>query len=43
VIRRDEDRLTVLFRDGGYRELLLAAVLEDGILRQTGGRPGTAG
>jgi len=35
VIRREEDRLTVLFRDGGYRELLLAAVLEEGLLRET--------
>ena len=34
VIRRDQDRLTVLFRDGGYRELLLSAVLEEGLMRE---------
>ncbi|MGN9781658.1 RecQ family ATP-dependent DNA helicase [Nonomuraea sp. ZG12] len=35
VIRREQDRLTVLFRDGGYRELLLSAVLEEGLMRET--------
>jgi ATP-dependent DNA helicase RecQ len=34
VIRRERDRLTVLFRDGGYRELLLSAVLEEGLMRE---------
>ncbi|MET7465803.1 RecQ family ATP-dependent DNA helicase [Nonomuraea sp. NPDC005501] len=36
VIRRDEDRLTVLFEEAGYRELLLDAVVDQGILRETG-------
>ncbi|GAA4516018.1 MULTISPECIES: RecQ family ATP-dependent DNA helicase [Nonomuraea] len=36
VIRREEDRLTVLFHEGGYRELLLSAVTEEGLLREAG-------
>ncbi|WP_101786584.1 RecQ family ATP-dependent DNA helicase [Nonomuraea indica] len=36
VIRRDEDRLTVLFETGGYRELLLDAVLDQQLLRERG-------
>ncbi|MEV0199784.1 RecQ family zinc-binding domain-containing protein, partial [Nonomuraea sp. NPDC050691] len=36
VIRRDEDRLTVLFEEAGYRELLLETVVDHHILRETG-------
>ncbi|MEO3807597.1 RecQ family ATP-dependent DNA helicase [Sphaerisporangium sp. B11E5] len=36
VIRRDTDRLTVLFQQAGYRELLLETVLEQRLLRETG-------
>ncbi|NUW36960.1 ATP-dependent DNA helicase RecQ [Nonomuraea sp. SMC257] len=36
VIRRDEDRLTVLFEDAGYRELLLETVVDQHILREPG-------
>ncbi|MDA0633504.1 RecQ family ATP-dependent DNA helicase [Nonomuraea sp. CA-218870] len=36
VIRRDEDRLTVLFHENGYRELLLEAVVREGLLREAG-------
>ncbi|GAA2298086.1 RecQ family ATP-dependent DNA helicase [Nonomuraea roseoviolacea subsp. roseoviolacea] len=38
VIRRDEDRLTVLFEEAGYRELLLETVVDQRILRETGSR-----
>ncbi|GAA1517815.1 RecQ family ATP-dependent DNA helicase [Sphaerisporangium rubeum] len=41
VIRRDDDRLIVLFEEAGYRELLLEAVLEHDLLRETG--PGSTG
>ncbi|MFD0657554.1 RecQ family zinc-binding domain-containing protein [Thermocatellispora tengchongensis] len=37
VIRRDPDRLTVLFDTAGYRELALETVLEQDILRETPG------
>ncbi len=36
VIRRDEDRLTVLFHESGYRELLLSAVLAEDLLHESG-------
>ncbi|MFG1943819.1 RecQ family ATP-dependent DNA helicase [Nonomuraea sp. NPDC048826] len=36
VIRRDEDRLTVLFHESGYRELLLSAVVAENLLREAG-------
>ncbi|WP_067173223.1 RecQ family ATP-dependent DNA helicase [Microtetraspora niveoalba] len=40
VIRREEDRLTVLFDEAGYRELALGPVVEQGLLVREGG-PGT--
>jgi ATP-dependent DNA helicase RecQ len=33
VMRVEEDRITVLFDDVGYKTLALAAVLENGLLR----------
>jgi ATP-dependent DNA helicase RecQ len=36
VVRRDDDRVTVLFGEGGYRTLSVRLALERGLLRPDG-------